>query len=374
MSTAAQPDRARLDKYVWPPGWSPTGYPVKCAHDTQDYRGTGSFRNPTTGYKTNCMFLRAGAEGVVKGYTKDRNYFYIAVAPEWSHRDKEKGDLGWIPAGWLNIGLIRKHGNTRIIREGVELVRLNKALKLNVNVDGLDALTSVLAFTFAGMHDAINLLPFIPEGNWQTLKDLGPRGLAKSITAGIKKAAPDYYRRLNGQADWALRDAQKSGRAFTESDSTRALIYSIGYFFEGKAEAQYVGYTGTGPEREEGHDTAMEESNAYHYKYARGYKSNSHRVMCDLGDKSDGEKLGPWAEQALILLTKSQAYFCKYPSVSSISLDALEEDELEIDEEDVIGEDVKNEAVDRRIQARLLIEVSHHHINLYSPLYLLTSH
>lgn len=374
MSAAAQPDSARLDKYVWPPNWNPVGYPVKCAHDTQDYKGTGSFRNAATGYKTSCMFLRGGAEGIVKNYTKDRNYLQIAVAPEWSSRDKDQGDVGWIPAGWLNIGLIRKHGDTRIIREGVELVKLNKTLKLNVNVDGLDALTAVLALTFAGMYDAIDLLPFIPEANWQTLKKSGPKGVAKSIAAGIKKAAPDYYRRLNGQADFALRDVQRSGREFTESDATRALIYSIGYFFDSKAEAQYVGYTGMGPEREEKHDQDTEVSNVFHYKYARGYKSKSHRVVCDLGDKSDGEELGPWAEQALILLTRSQAYFCKYPPVSSISLDALEDDELEIDEDDVIGEDVKNEAVDRRIQARLLIEVSHRHIYLNSPSHLLTSH
>ncbi|KAH0332910.1 hypothetical protein KCU81_g10015, partial [Aureobasidium melanogenum] len=357
MSTATQPDKVRLDKYKWPSGWDPTGYPVKCAHSTQNYTGTGSFKNSRTGSTTNCMFLKANAEGVVRGYTRDRQYFYIAVAPEWSSRDTSKGDLGWVPAGWLFIGLLRKHGDTRITREGVELARLNNTIKFNLNVSGLDALTAVLTLTFGGAYHCMDILTFIPDDNWNTLRDLGPKKLATLITAGIKKAAPDYYKLLNGHADWVLRDVQKAGRQFTQSDNTRSLIYSIGYYFRDKAAGQYIGYTGDGLEREEGHDRDIEVSNAWHYQYARGYKEKTHRVICDLGDKAQAAKIGPWAEQALILINKSQAYFCKYPNVGSIGLDALTAEETQTDENDADDDEIKAEAVDRRIQARLLIEI-----------------
>ncbi|TIA63857.1 hypothetical protein D6C77_01818 [Aureobasidium pullulans] len=357
MSTATQPDKVRLDNYKWPTGWDPTGRPVKCAHATQNYTGTGSFKDPLTGNKTNCMFLKANAEGVVRGYTRDRKYFYIAVAPEWSYRDTSKGDLGWVPAGWLFIGLLRKHGDTRIVRDGVELARLNNTMNFNLNVSGFDPLTAVLTLTFGAMYSCMDLLNFIPEENWRTLRDLGPKELAKLVTAGIKKAAPNYYKLLNGSADWALRDVQKAGREFTESDNTLSLLYSIAYSFKNKDDGQYIGYTGVGSEREEGHDRDIETSKAWHYQYARGYKEKTHRVICDLGDKAQGTKIGPWAEQALILITKSQAYFCKYPNVGGINLDTLTTEETQTDEKDVNDENMNNEAVDKRIQARLLIEI-----------------
>ncbi|KAH0028513.1 hypothetical protein KCU78_g3619, partial [Aureobasidium melanogenum] len=359
MSTPQQAATALLGQYVWFANWSPVGYPVKSCSSTQDYPGTGTFEDPQTGNIISCMRLKAAAEGVVKNFTKDHRYIYIAVAPEWSLRDTTRGDIGWVPAGWLTIGLLRKHGDKHIIREGVEMVSLNKTLKFDVNVNGLDALTTVLTLTFQGILNGKDLLSFIPEANWKTLGDLGPRKLAEAISAGIKKAAPNYYKLLNGHADWSLKDVQDAGRLCTNADKSRSIIYSIAYFFEKKKnDAQYIGYTSEGPEREKAHDRDIVASKLWHYSYARGYKTKNHRVLCDLGDRKTGEKIGPWAEQALILLSKSQAYFCKYPDVKSVSLQNLTADEIATDDSNYAdSEAVKAEAADKRIQARLLIEV-----------------
>lgn len=306
------------------------------------------------------MPMRVGAQGIVLGGTSDKLYVKIRLAGEWSTVDKVNGDIGWVPSSWLKVGIRRKHGQTRITRQGVELARLSSSLKFTVDVSGLDPVTALLTNAFTGMWEARQLLTFFPDENWNALRDVdGPRKMAILICNGIRKAAPRYYEALNGNANLELRDVQKWGRAQEESDNKRVIIYSIAYFFKlkdnkKKDDAQYIGYTAEGLARDVVHEKDILDGKNYHYRYARGHDEKSNRVLCEFEDQELGKKIGPWAEQALILLTQSQAFFCK-AAQTSVALDSLQSDELG---EASDPETAKSEAADMKIQARLLIEAS----------------
>ncbi|KAK6003465.1 hypothetical protein QM012_009236 [Aureobasidium pullulans] len=349
---APPPSSIRMDKM--PSNFNPVGYPCRSCAQTQEYAGADVFIDKNNKAITS-MRMKPLARGVVLGVNYTRTYFRIHIAPEDSIYYRNIGDIGWVPGNWLDVGPQRKHGNQITVREGVSLAILDRSLHYEINVFGLDATTSVLALFFKGCWETKDILTFIPEENWRNFQELGgPIAVAKLIVNGIRKAAPGYLNLLNSGAEYTFRQAQSHGRPFTADDKDRLVIYAREYWNwlnkPDKKPAQYWGYTSIGEDRNMYNDIAMIYENHFHQIYARDHQDHEVRVMCEFED----ERLQPWAEQALICINRSQAPFCKDAEPSAIVLESLDAMELGPNPND---EAIRVEAADKKIQARLLIEV-----------------